>query len=120
MTKIYSNILYLPALCRTVLAIRIVAAVAIVATIGGVTLLFLSGSKHAAPIPPTVAATVCHYDLAALGRTLPFVPLSTHDRKAAHRWLRRAYAETDAHKCRRIAGMIVFRFISQNPELRSL
>ena len=71
--------------------------------------------RQTTPIPPPRAAeTACHMDLAALGRTLPYVPMNTHERLAAHRWLRWAYATPDDAHCRRIGGMIVARFILRN------
>lgn len=70
--------------------------------------------------PPREADAACHMDLAALGRTLPYVPMSFHERMAAHRILRQAYAETDDERCRQLGGYILQRFYARNLHGESL
>jgi hypothetical protein len=111
----YRDILRIPQLCHAVLAIRIAlaAAVALLAVAG---YLVLSPKPKQASLlpPPRAAETACHMDLEAIGRTLPYVPMTFHERIAAHRQLRMAYAETDDRVCREIGGGIVRRFVLRN------
>jgi hypothetical protein len=117
----YRDILRIPQLCHAVLAIRIAlaASVALLAVAG---YLVLSPKPKQASLlpPPRAAETACHMDLEAIGRTLPYVPLSPRERKAAHRLLRQAYNEVDDKRCREIGGTIIYRFVSTNRELWGL
>jgi hypothetical protein len=111
----YRSILHLPLLHRATIAIRVLFAAGVVALAAAGVLTLMPASKHAALSPPPRAAeTACHMDLAALGRTLPFVPMSTHERLAAHRILRQAYTETDDEQCRKKGGYILERFYGRN------
>jgi hypothetical protein len=88
-----------------------VAAVAVSAFLvgAGLTLMVKPERQRLVLPPPRAAETACHLDLRALQVTLPYVPISTHERKAAHTLLRAAYREPDDQKCREKAGLIVER-----------
>ena len=77
-----------------------------------IAIVLFSQGEPAPVLPP------CRDSLPALSRTLPYVPMASHDRKAAHSLLRLAYRAPDDSRCRKIAGHIVDRFIMNNWELK--